>query len=90
MPPEDVCQEVTVPAQGVVTFINQREEVGDVNCNGIVDSIDPLLILQFSASLLQSLSCESAADVDLNGLINSLDALIILQFIAGLIASLPP
>ena len=64
--------------------------LGDVNCNDVVDSVDPLLILQFLASLLESLSCESGADVDENGVIDSRDALIILQFIAGLIGTLPP
>lgn len=59
--------------------------LGDVNCDGILDSVDPLLILQLLAAFLQSLSCESAADVDLNRNIDSLDALIILQFLAGLI-----
>ena len=64
--------------------------LGDVSCDGVINSIDPLLILQLVADFLQSLSCESAADVDLNGSIDALDALIILQFIAGLISSLPP
>ncbi len=64
--------------------------LGDVSCDRDLDSTDPLLILQFLARLLQTLSCESAGDVDLNGVINSLDALIILQHLAGLIGSLPP
>ena len=64
--------------------------LGDVNCNDVVDSVDPLLVLQFLAGLLESLSCESGADVDENGVIDSRDALIILQFIAGLIETLPP
>ena len=64
--------------------------LGDVNCDNVLDAIDPLEILQVLAGLLQSLSCENAADVDLNGAIDSQDALIILQFLAGLIGSLPP
>ena len=64
--------------------------LGDANCDSIVDSIDPLLILQYSANALRTLSCEEAADVDLNGAIDPLDALLILQFIAGLIDSPSP
>ena len=63
--------------------------LGDVNCDNVVTAVDPLLVLQFSASLLQSLSCEEAADVDENGVIDSRDALIILQFLAGLLPMLP-
>ena len=77
----------TVPATPTVT---PSPMLGDANCDSIVDSIDPLLILQYSANALRTLSCEEAADVDLNGAIDPLDALLILQFIAGLIDSPSP
>ena len=65
-----------------------RAAPGDTNCNGAVDSIDALLILQFVAGLLGSLACAEAADVNGDGSINSIDAAIILQFVAGLLSDL--
>ena len=61
---------------------------GDVNCNGIVDSVDAALILQFSAALLGSLPCTDNADMNGDGIIDPLDAALILQFVAGLLNSL--
>ena len=75
---------------GINAALARLAVFGDVSCDSIVDAVDPLLILQLVAGLVQSLACESSADVDLNGLIDPLDALIILQFIAGLVDSLPP
>lgn len=62
---------------------------GDVSCDGVVNSIDAALILQFDAGLVDSLSCQDAADVSADGSVNSLDAALILQFAAGLIDSFP-
>lgn len=64
--------------------------VGNTNCQGGVDAVDAVLILQFSAGLLDVLPCADAADVDDDGIVNPLDAALILQFVAGLIGSLPP
>jgi plastocyanin len=64
--------------------------VGDANCNGSVDSIDAALILQFSASLTNSLPCQQNADVNASGAIDSIDAALVLQHTAGLLPSLPP
>jgi hypothetical protein len=63
--------------------------VGDVNCDGHVNSVDSALILQASASLISSLPCAGNADVNNDGLADSRDALLILQYEAGLIHSLP-
>lgn len=65
-------------------------ELGDVNCDGTVDAIDALLMLQLNASLLSSLGCEQNADVNGDGEIDAIDAAIVLQYVAGLINSLPP
>jgi hypothetical protein len=61
---------------------------GDANCNGIVDSIDVALILQFTAGLLNSLQCEDFVDIDDDGRIDTIDAALILQYIAGLLDEL--
>lgn len=64
--------------------------LGDVDCDGVVNSIDAALVLQLVAGLIGSLPCPDAADVNEDGLINSIDAALILQYVAGLIPSLPP
>ena len=61
---------------------------GDGNCDGRVNSLDALVVLQFSAGLLAHLACGDAADANRNGTINALDAALILQYDAGLIPSL--
>jgi len=61
------------------------KKLGDVDCDGYINSIDAALILQFSAHLIKSLPCEAVADVNGNGKIDAVDAAIILQFKAGFI-----
>ena len=59
---------------------------GDVDCDGIVSSIDAVLVLQFSAGLLALLPCQQNAD--LTGetfVIDARDATLILQITAGLL-----
>ncbi len=51
---------------------------GDVNCDGVVDSKDALLILQFEAGSIDSLPCGENGDVNGDGVIDSLDALLVL------------
>ena len=63
--------------------------LGDANCDGHVDSVDAVVILQFFARLSESLPCESVADANGNGTIGSIDAALILQLDAGLIDFLP-
>jgi len=53
--------------------------VGDVDCNGAVDSVDVLLVLQLGGGLLRSLRCRQNADVNEDGEVSSIDALLILQ-----------
>jgi hypothetical protein len=60
----------------------------DVNCDGLVDSIDVELVLQHDAGLLPSLACQQAGDTNSDGAINAVDAALILQYVAGLISHL--
>ncbi|MBI4570589.1 MAG: hypothetical protein HY723_01465 [Chloroflexi bacterium] len=59
--------------------------LGDVNCDGRVNSIDATLVLQFVAVLIGALPCIENADVDGDGDIGPIDATLILQKDAGLI-----
>ena len=63
---------------------------GDVDCSGSVDSIDAALVLQLTAGLVGSLSCQDNADANEDGTTNAIDAALILQLTAGLLPSLPP
>ncbi len=62
--------------------------LGDVDCDGAVNSIDAALVLQLGAGLIPSLRCQEGADTNQDGTINAIDAALILQFDAGLIDSL--
>ncbi len=64
--------------------------IGDVSCDGNVNSIDAALVLQRDAGLLPQLPCSENADVNLDGSVNSLDAALILQHDAGFLPTLPP
>lgn len=59
--------------------------LGDVTCDGDVNSIDALSVLQMSAGLVAALPCEGAADVDRDGMVTAIDAALALQIEAGLI-----
>ncbi len=65
-------------------------QVGNVDCNGGVSSVDAVLVLQYEAALITSLPCPENADVNEDAIINGIDAALILQVGAGLIDSLPP
>ena len=65
--------------------------LGDGNCDGYVNAIDALLILQYSAGLQSvpelapPLICPKQADVNGDGRITAVDAALVLQYTAGLI-----
>ena len=58
---------------------------GDVNEDGVANSVDASLVLQLKAGLISSLANESSGDVNNDGALTSVDAALILQFTAGLI-----
>ena len=58
---------------------------GDVNEDGVANSVDASLVLQFKAGMIDSLPNESSGDVNGDGALTSVDAAILLQFTAGLI-----
>ncbi|MCH8007646.1 MAG: hypothetical protein IIC91_02150 [Chloroflexi bacterium] len=78
-----------VPNGGYITS-PVPASLGDVNCDGAINSIDAALIVQMWADLSQSLPCQHIADVNGSGVIGPIDALLILQYDAGLLADLPP
>jgi hypothetical protein len=63
---------------------------GDVNKNGVINSIDALLLLQHIAGHRDLGSPRLAnADVNQDGVVDSRDATIILQYISGFVSVLP-
>jgi len=63
----------------------EEELTGDANCDGVVNSIDALIVLQYVARLRNTVPCPDLADYNNDGRITSIDAALILQDDAGLI-----
>ena len=63
---------------------SESSQPGDVNCNGLVNSIDALLILQLESTPSVVLPCPDKADMNRDGAVNSIDAALILQYALGL------
>jgi hypothetical protein len=61
-----------------------------VNKDGVVNSVDAAIILQYTADLLSTLAHPLNADANQDGVVNPVDAALILQFEVGLIDCLPP
>lgn len=79
---------IVQPAGGPTATPTPGGAVGDANGDGLVNSIDAALVLQFSAGLINSINPN--ADANQDGQVNPIDATLILQFVAGLISHLPP
>jgi hypothetical protein len=70
-----------------------KENYGDVNCDGIVDAVDALMVLRGAVGKIgqEQLTAGqlSIADVDGNEILNAVDALYILQKAVGKIDKFP-
>ena len=60
-------------------------ELGDIDCSGLVNSIDAAIVLQHDAGLLGLPACDFKGDMNQDGRINNIDAALILRHVAGLI-----
>ena len=58
---------------------------GDANCDGVANSLDAAIVLQYAAGLVDSLPCLALADVNGDGRVDAIDAALILQYDAGLL-----
>lgn len=65
-------------------------DLGDVNCDGDIDSIDVYFVLWLESGVFSFVPCPGNADVNLSGNVTSVDALLILQYHASLLPALPP
>jgi photosystem II stability/assembly factor-like uncharacterized protein len=62
---------------------------GDANCDGVINSIDALVVLRVVAGLPVTAGCLDAADVNCSGSLTATDSLSILRYVAGLPVSPP-
>ena len=75
--------------QLVACIVEAKYMLGDVNCNGVVNTGDAMLLLQYVAELADLTETGLlAADVNRVGGVNTGDAMRLLQFIAELIDDL--
>jgi len=61
---------------------------GDANCDGVKNSLDAAIVLQYAAGLLDDLPCLTSADANGDGRVDAIDAALILQYDAGLLDEL--
>lgn len=76
----------TATATATPTHARSR---GDVNKDGVINSIDAFLVLQFRAGIIFPSPDPENGDVNDDGAVNGIDASLILQYHAGLISRLP-
>jgi hypothetical protein len=62
---------------------------GDTDCNTSVNSLDAVLTLQRSATLVDHVACAQQADVNMDNRADAVDAALTLQYTVGLLDSLP-
>lgn len=70
----------------IIIFSGNNAELGDVNADGVINSVDALRVLQHSVDIIQLQGrAAKRADVNEDKIINSNDALNILRYSVGLI-----
>ncbi|MBN1214720.1 MAG: dockerin type I repeat-containing protein, partial [Candidatus Lokiarchaeota archaeon] len=75
---------------GVNSNVIIKSVMGDVNNDGLIDSVDGLLTAQYYAGLdPEHFLYPERADVNADGFIDIVDALIIIQYVVGLIDTFP-
>ena len=75
----------TVTVSGAPTPTPPLFFSGDVDCDGVVSTLDALLLLQFHAGLLPGIPCSVQANTYPDCDVDARDAFIVLQVVAGLI-----
>ena len=74
----------------VVEVSNQDALLGDVNGDGMVDTTDAKLVMQYDLGLVDASALDlSVADVNGDGLVDTTDAKLIMQLDLGLITEFP-
>jgi hypothetical protein len=64
--------------------------LGDADSNGVVNTLDALLVLQYYTGAVTADEINLAVcDLDGNGVVNTVDALLILQYYTGAIEKFP-
>ena len=83
--PEDSCGAFFYSAFSPDVEVVVHGNAGDADCDASLQSLDALLILQFDASLVDSIPCGDASDMNEDCVLDSLDAALILKVVASLI-----
>jgi hypothetical protein len=68
---------------------NKAIKLGDVNGDGVVDSTDARLVLQYALKKIDKLGVFNVADVNGDGRVDTTDADLILKYAVGKITTFP-
>jgi hypothetical protein len=78
---EQILNALTITVSGLL---------GDADSNGVVNTLDAMMILQYYTELISADIIDlSVCDLDGNGIVNTVDAMLILQYYVGLIEKFP-
>ena len=74
-------------AEKLIEMVNDRptDDVcyGDVNGDGVIDSLDGLLLMRYLNGWDVEIPCEQNMDVNADGVVDSLDGLLLMRFLNG-------
>jgi len=81
---KDVVRDLNLAINGLIPFIPPEIPYGDVNGDGLINTIDARLVLQhIVGKAVLGEDAKAAADVNRDGAVNTVDARLILQKIVG-------